>query len=178
MTTVFGHLFLAQIAIETMQETVTRIDMNILLSEFIWKAGISLSFPSLVFQLGLYIGSGFSNLGGNGRIRRVPQTRFRVESSWIFPTAFPSFPTGYNRKERGKFRWIPTWNTASMIRWIPLNSGRIRSVRFDLGIHVYKCVSNNASAIRPKTRKQSSIEHQTISDTKPSSVVDQDTLPP
>jgi hypothetical protein len=30
-----GHLFLAQIAIETMQETVTRIDINILLSEFI-----------------------------------------------------------------------------------------------------------------------------------------------
>ncbi len=117
----------------TMQETVTGIDMNILLSEFIGKAGISVSFSSLVFQLGLYIGSGFSNFGGNGHIRRVPQTPFRVESSWIFPTAFPSFPTGYNRKERGKFRWIPTWNTASMIRWIPLNSDRIWSVRFDLG---------------------------------------------
>ncbi len=120
MTTVFGHLFLAQIAIETMQETVTRIDINILLSEFIWKAGISLSFPSLVFQLGLYIGSGFSNLGGNGRIRRVPQTRFRVESSWIFPTAFPSFPTGYNRKERGKIRWIPAGSGPYASTWVHL----------------------------------------------------------
>jgi hypothetical protein len=84
--------------------------------------------------------------GENQRIRqessgnhRIMGAVFRAGMSSDFSGDFRPFShrksSEVRRKSPEKSDDIPDRNTASMIRWFPLNSGRIRSVRFDLGPH-------------------------------------------
>jgi hypothetical protein len=55
-----------------------------------------------------------------------------MEAVGFFPRIFPAFPIGSNRKESGKIRQIPSWNTASMKSQESAGTARFLAGLFDL----------------------------------------------